>query len=189
MKRTVSRLTAYSTPGFRIFVTFGQLKLSKNNCPKCESGAPDCWEIFRLKTGQIRGDSWQGKESTWEEGVGVWQQWQEWQQLTTSLVHICGFVCRKSERAAEQEHLAKWLNGPKVKGERLKGGRWPGRNMLRIIIAKLQIAQRKCRGTAAGPLSSINALRIDPKCGKFPGHLPNSRIPRSTYGLKQRQSV
>lgn len=73
VKRTVSRLTAYSTPGFRIFVTFGQLKLSKNNCPKCESGAPDCWEIFRLKTGQIRGDSWQGKESTWErwvDGVG-----------------------------------------------------------------------------------------------------------------------
>jgi len=78
--------------------------------------------------GNSGGGSWQGNGAS---GRGAWQ---EWQQLTTSLVHICGFVCRKTERAAEQEHLAKWLNGPKVKGERLKGGRWPGRNMLRIII-------------------------------------------------------
>jgi len=119
--------------------------------------------------GNSGGGSWQGNGAS---GRGAWQ---EWQQLTTSLVHICGFVCRKTERAAEQEHLAKWLNGPKVKGERLKGGRWPGRNMLRIIIAKLQIAQRKCQGTA-GPLYGINALRIDPKCGSFLDPAPHPRV-------------
>jgi len=126
----------------------------------------------------IGGGSWQGNGAS---GRGAWQ---EWQQLTTSLVHICGFVCRKTERAAEQEHLAKWLNGPKVKGERLKGGRWPGRNMLRIIIAKLQIAQRKCRGTGAEAvkdleerdgLLSVHRLQWSAPIG-FKAHLPQHTL-------------